>query len=330
MKELTPKDRELIHAVWKKDLNKAKTLIEQGANVDLEDLGGITLLHYAVGKQSIDIIEFLLSKNKIDINKQKETYDRETALMIATRFKNKKIMELLLAKGAKVNIKDKYGDTALYCAVSKDFIYGAKLLLEHKADMTISNNWNMTSIHKAVISNNKEMLEVLLASLKDYNILTKILDQKATLSNHQFDEEGEDMAGEFTPLEAAAMEGYLELIPILMKYYPAEINKDDPKLSSLEALYTEYHSSEDKIDEFRTAIEKGIEDQHARINAAQEAKISNGEQHKSKQKTLGKREKDVSIDDNPAYKKHKTNYGRYTRKYNKQSSEQQTKSYKGK
>lgn len=92
-----------------------RAAMKQGANVGDRDHHGHTPLHIAAGQGHIELVEFLL-KNDADPNGQaNEMY---TPLHVVARsFKSpkklKKVTELLLAKGASWNAKDKQGRTPL-------------------------------------------------------------------------------------------------------------------------------------------------------------------------------------------------------------------------
>ncbi|XP_051157878.1 ankyrin-3-like [Leptopilina boulardi] len=65
-----------------------------------------------------------------------------TPLHIAVILKNKKIVEILLSKGATVNTSNNEGYTPLHFAVMKNYIDIAQLLLDNGADIDIQNNIN--------------------------------------------------------------------------------------------------------------------------------------------------------------------------------------------
>lgn len=81
-------------------------------NVNLQDSNGTTLLYFAMRENDYLLAE-LLCKNKADLNIVYSTYGFETILMKKVRERNIKGIELLMAHGADINVKDISGKTAL-------------------------------------------------------------------------------------------------------------------------------------------------------------------------------------------------------------------------
>ena len=114
---------------------KIETLINLGANINIEDNDGNGILHYIlsrdnIGTEEYDIIEMLI-KNGIDINLQNN--DGDTALHKISYKKNnsyrdigmeKKVISLLIENNADKNIKNNNGKKAYPGA----FIYNIKLI----------------------------------------------------------------------------------------------------------------------------------------------------------------------------------------------------------
>ena len=113
---------------------KIETLINLGANINIQDNDGNGILHYIlsrdnIGTEEYDIIEMLI-KNGIDINLQNN--DGDTALHKISYKKNnsyrdigmeKKVISLLIENNADKNIKNNNGKKAYPGA----FIYNIKL-----------------------------------------------------------------------------------------------------------------------------------------------------------------------------------------------------------
>jgi ankyrin repeat protein len=88
----------------------AKSLLENGANVNERNATGFTPLHLAIVRNNPDMVSLLL-ENGAELNVQNPVGD--TPLHIANR-KNPVISKLLLAKGADMNSTNRFGDTPLY------------------------------------------------------------------------------------------------------------------------------------------------------------------------------------------------------------------------
>jgi len=88
----------------------AKSLLENGANVNERNATGFTPLHLAIVRNNPDMVSLLID-NGAELNVQNPVGD--TPLHIANR-KNPVISKLLLAKGADMNSTNRFGDTPLY------------------------------------------------------------------------------------------------------------------------------------------------------------------------------------------------------------------------
>ena len=94
-------------------------LVENGANMDLQDKDGLTALHYACKTDNSCEVVSCLIKNGANINAC--TGNKVTPLMRAAKKGNSDVVSLLIAHGANVDLKDKDGDTAFhYTACEED------------------------------------------------------------------------------------------------------------------------------------------------------------------------------------------------------------------
>ena len=94
-------------------------LVENGADVDLQDKDGLTALHYACKTDNSCEVVSCLIKNGANINAC--TGNKVTPLMRAAKKGNSDVVSLLIARGANVDLKDKDGDTAFhYTACEED------------------------------------------------------------------------------------------------------------------------------------------------------------------------------------------------------------------
>jgi len=88
----------------------AKSLLENGANVNERNATGFTPLHLAIVRNNPDMVSLLVD-NGANVNEEQRFGD--TPLHLANR-KNPVISKLLLAKGADMNSTNRFGDTPLY------------------------------------------------------------------------------------------------------------------------------------------------------------------------------------------------------------------------
>lgn len=87
----------------------AKSLLENGADVNERNASGFTPLHLAITKNNPDMVS-LLVENGANVNEEQRYGD--TPLHLANR-KKPEISKLLLAKGADMTSTNRFGDTPL-------------------------------------------------------------------------------------------------------------------------------------------------------------------------------------------------------------------------
>jgi ankyrin repeat protein len=107
----------LAFAIIRADLPLVNRLLQLGAQIGFITPSA-TVLQYAVARQQEAIVERLLQIPSLDVNQTNPK--GETALMVAALIGNLNIARLLIAKGARVALKDEDGSTALDFAKASD------------------------------------------------------------------------------------------------------------------------------------------------------------------------------------------------------------------
>lgn len=95
----------LHEAVLGNSIEVCKLLINYGAEVHITNNRGYSILHLAASEGHLEIMDFILSDLKWDINEV--TQDGFTALHCAARNRHREAFDYLKSKGADLNIKDK-------------------------------------------------------------------------------------------------------------------------------------------------------------------------------------------------------------------------------
>ena len=166
-------EEELIKACEDDDLEKVKSLIGKGIDINLE-CDNWTPLTKASEKGHLDIVEYLvkngaswtalmcasmyghinifeyLVENGADVNIKSE--EGNTALILVSNEDNEDkehldIIQYLVDNGAAdINIKNNDGDTALIIASKKGHLGITKYLIYKKADVNTKNNYGWTAL----------------------------------------------------------------------------------------------------------------------------------------------------------------------------------------
>ena len=105
---------------------------------------------YALFSKNLKLVRIILAQ-KADVNIAKN--DKWTALHVAVDFGYVELIPDLIAKGALIDIKGgEYGITSLQLAVKKNNMITAKALLAHKADVNATDHRGHVALHDAIDS----------------------------------------------------------------------------------------------------------------------------------------------------------------------------------
>ena len=117
------------------NIESVKQYLDAGGDVDAknDDWDGMTPLHYAVQLDHKEVAELLIAKGA-DVN-VKEYLLGYTPLHLATIYGEKEAIELLIAKGADVNAMNKRGKTPLHVAAEWGDKEKAELLIAAGTDV---------------------------------------------------------------------------------------------------------------------------------------------------------------------------------------------------
>ncbi|XP_012556375.1 ankyrin repeat domain-containing protein 17 isoform X1 [Hydra vulgaris] len=138
----------------------------------------------------------------VDINQATES-NHDTALTIACAGGHDELVQLLLARGASIEHRDKKGCTPLILAATAGHVSTCHILLEHGAEIEAqSDRTKDTALSLACSSGRQEVVELLLMSNANYE--------------HR-------NVSDYTPLSLAASGGYVGIIKLLLNH-GAEIN----------------------------------------------------------------------------------------------------------
>ena len=159
----------LVAAAMRDDLEDVKARVMMGARVNSRDksYNGISPLHAAVETGDLEMIQFLLDRGA---RPNRRDYQKRTPLMMMDEDATPEIFDLLIRYGAKMNLVDKEGNTALHHIAEfegkADII---QLLISHGADVHSLNKEKQTALAIASENDNLENVKALLNAGSDVN-----------------------------------------------------------------------------------------------------------------------------------------------------------------
>jgi ankyrin repeat protein/outer membrane lipoprotein-sorting protein len=156
----------LMEAAFQGQFASARTLLKRGANIAATNSDGYTALMYAImgARDHSNGVANLLVERGSDVN-ARDKFGR-TPLILAAAYDLPSIIEPLLARGTDVNAKDDWGDTALMNTQRGDV--GA-MLIAHGAKVDIRDCAGQTPLTLAARCGESSLVRVLLANGADPN-----------------------------------------------------------------------------------------------------------------------------------------------------------------
>jgi ankyrin repeat protein len=194
----------LHDAALKGNMEIVKMLIEKGSNVNATNKSGGTVLAKAISSGNKKVVELVLDSGgaiNVVLNEEKVSH-----LLQVVKEGKIEIAELLIARGADVTCADFAGRTPLHEAVDRNggLLGIATLLLEKGAKVDARSTYpGQTPLHAAVLTGNKDIVQLLLKNGADPNAVG----------------ETEGLFGStvelFSPLKRAKEKGHKEVVEML-------------------------------------------------------------------------------------------------------------------
>jgi ankyrin repeat protein len=238
-----------VHGSGKEYGKIVENLLQYGFTVSPEDVNDCKLLHAAVEKGYLKIVEELF-KYGTDVNMLGKSTSGKgyMPLHVAAKNKQEEVAKLLINYGADVNAQDETGKTPIFyasqnadlnitklllnndanvkdnpellnIAVFSECTETVEVLLEHGADVNTSDKRGRTALHFTALGEDREFFEFLYHKDPDINVREEIA--KLLLSR------GANVNAEtkygVTTLHTATHEGYANVVEALLEHN-ADVN----------------------------------------------------------------------------------------------------------
>ena len=265
----------LFDAVYLGDIDIAKLLIENGADINTQKEFGNTSLHLAVREKNFDLVKLLIEYGA-DVNIKNNADWTPLHWTASNGYYD--VAKLLIENGADVNIKDEDGWTPLHEAAFKGNIDIGKCLIENGADPFIKNKNGKTPLDICQNDDIRQLLEKYMeeyhsiqekikrneSSIFDNDLLdsayyNNLIEVKKCVYSGKFDINVQDDKG-YTPLMHAITNHNLQMVEFLVEH-GADINLCNNKGQSPLKIAYLYDSKE--IAEYlflEGAVDKNVED----------------------------------------------------------------------
>ncbi|WP_025770888.1 ankyrin repeat domain-containing protein [Thioalkalivibrio sp. HK1] len=218
-------DRDFGIALERRDIERALSLLANGADPDLRLRHGKTALMSAAKIGSAELVGEIIRLGA-DINALND--NGGSALMFAAIPGDAETISLLIDHGAEIDHRGHFDWTALMVAASKGHAGGIRILLDHGADPAQQDSYGFTPLMRAVQGNKSAAVTTLLAyepkALEAKNergatALHIAVEENLpllvkTLLEHGADPSTPDNAG-YDPAHKATAHGYHEVLSLL-------------------------------------------------------------------------------------------------------------------
>lgn len=132
------------YAIIHNDIKSVKLLLDRKVSIDIFDFYGKSILYIPINFQYIEIIKLILSYNK-----------KITGISI-------------------LDIKDKFGDTAIFYAITNKNVQITNLLLNNNANPNMENINKYNALHYAIQMRSLEICKILIPHMDNINAVTSI------------------------------------------------------------------------------------------------------------------------------------------------------------
>ncbi|XP_075406952.1 transient receptor potential cation channel subfamily A member 1 [Tenrec ecaudatus] len=152
----------LHHAAEEGELELMEMILNDSCceEVNVMDNYGNTPLYWAANKNQIRSVQFLLSRGA---NPNLRNYNMMAPLHIAVQYGYNELVKVLVEHGSThINLEGENGNTPVMFACSKDNSEALQLLLNKGAKPCIQNKWGCFPIHQAAFSGAKKCMEIIL------------------------------------------------------------------------------------------------------------------------------------------------------------------------
>uniref|UniRef100_A0A8C8SJZ8 Ankyrin repeat domain 52 n=1 Tax=Pelusios castaneus TaxID=367368 RepID=A0A8C8SJZ8_9SAUR len=149
----------LVQAIFNRDLEEVRSLLNQKENINILDQERRTPLHAAAYLGDVPILELLILSGA-NVNAKDTVW--LTPLHRAAASRNEKALNLLLKHSADVNARDKYWQTPLHVAAANRATKCTEALIPLLSSIDVADRTGRTALHHAVHSGHLEMVNLLL------------------------------------------------------------------------------------------------------------------------------------------------------------------------
>ena len=151
-------NEDFVFSASQNNLAGMKQALAAGADINATDELECNALMFASMFGYKEIVDYLLANG---VKPTTVDYSSNSALLYAAQNGHTAIVEALILAGADVNKKDDYNRTALHYAASYGYLDMIKLLIKHDAELEVKNKNDNTPLDLATMNGELEAIRIL-------------------------------------------------------------------------------------------------------------------------------------------------------------------------
>lgn len=179
-----PPEAPVADAAMRGDLERVRSLLRDGADVNASQGDGMTALHWAAELDHADLANLLIFGGAhLESTTRLGAF---TPLLVASRAGSAQVIGALLDAGASIEARTTTGETALHFAAASGSVAATGLLLERGADVNaVEATKGQTPLMFAAAMNRVDVVRVLLERGADLRAATAIVDYPAVAARDE-------------------------------------------------------------------------------------------------------------------------------------------------
>ncbi len=151
-------DEEVFDEAARDNFTEVEQFLLTGNNVNIRDRKKVPLIHHAAAAGATRTVKVLIKHGaKLDLTDSLGN----TALIQAAAYGSEPVINLLLENGAKIDLENRQGETALIKAAQTGSVRSVEVLIEKGASVNISDFTGRTALDHARQNRHREIVRLL-------------------------------------------------------------------------------------------------------------------------------------------------------------------------
>ncbi|XP_048251523.1 serine/threonine-protein phosphatase 6 regulatory ankyrin repeat subunit C-like [Haliotis rufescens] len=158
----------VMRAVLKRHKAVFDLLASEGCDLTVKDEDGDNILHMACEGGNVQIVEYIVFHNIVDINST--SYARRTPVMMAVLKGHKAVFDLLVSKGCDLTVTDRYGDNILHKACDGGSVEIVEYIVSRNITDINGRGYERTPVMMAVLKGHQAVFDLLVSEGCDLRV----------------------------------------------------------------------------------------------------------------------------------------------------------------